>query len=660
VPPDRPPSRSTAHDRAGRRLLREALVGPAAGSPWPVRDCERFRSTRAALRRTFRSASPAPECPRVLRRVGDDEFATCRRKAARRRRGRATPLRREGAPALWFVALDERGDRTFFSPGGLDSADKHISRQDVVAGHRRGRWTALRLVLPHPSEGQRALRPPSRARPRQGARVSFRSERARPPVANLRSLRSLCSPSSPPCALVKLSEDECEACVGERNPERAATCYATSASASPASAGRAPRDRRCAASAGSRRGGLGCRWWYHRRGRRFVAGLLSRLARDPIRRTRRCRARSSLACAVGSRVCTPDGARWPMRANLLGLSTSRATPSATLRPRAWALARQRRSAADAGLQLERVQLHFQPRAAPQCSLRGGASRAWAGRRREHLAPYQPQAGRGHRAAALAQGRHAVRSLRPLARTRGPGLRWDDLPVRLSAAHGELRFRSDGRASAPRRAFRRAAAVPDALLACAAALPDRSLEPQGPEADARPALVRRGAVTGTVAHRRRKQVLVRPTPTWTGAPAHVAPGFADIELEPVQSGARAAVRWRGELTRATCSCSRRTSGSTPPSARARDPDGQDRAIRPCRRGRDALARSWESRGIDQMAFAGRLPEPTWTCGPPAIHPTTRTCGRAGEGREQVRPERTSACRPLDRAVLLAAAQRRASA
>jgi fructokinase len=126
---------------------------------------------------------------------------------------------------------------------------------------------------------------------------------------NLDSLRALCESVFPACALVKLSEDECEACVGESSPERAATAL---------------RDRgvRIACITLGERGAIALRGerWFRALAPRvqvvdttgagdgFVAGVLSRLARDPDPTDEALQSALELGCAVGSQVCTQMGA----------------------------------------------------------------------------------------------------------------------------------------------------------------------------------------------------------------------------------------------------------------------------------------------------------------------------------------------------------------
>src|SRR5207237_2501014 len=113
----------------------EALVDLLPDQRGRLRDCERFEVHSGGAPANVavglaRLGVPTAFCGVV----GDDEFGQLLARKLRDE-GVDTRLRfaAEARTGLWFVALDERGDRTFFSPGGLDSADKTISRQDALA-----------------------------------------------------------------------------------------------------------------------------------------------------------------------------------------------------------------------------------------------------------------------------------------------------------------------------------------------------------------------------------------------------------------------------------------------------------------------------------------------------------------------------------------------
>jgi fructokinase len=243
--------------------------------------------------------------------VGEDEFGHL---LERKLRDEGVDARLRFAPeartGLWFVALDDRGDRTFFSPGGLDSADKAISRQDAQAAPIAGsRWLHCGSSCHVRPEGQRALKAAIELAAAASVRVSFDPNVRAHLWQNLGSLRALCETVFPSCALVKLSEDECETCVGERTPERAAEALCA-------------RGVRIACITLGERGAIALRAgrWFRSEapkvevvdttgaGDGFVAGMLSRLARDPEPTDEGLQRALELGCRVGSAVCTRMGA----------------------------------------------------------------------------------------------------------------------------------------------------------------------------------------------------------------------------------------------------------------------------------------------------------------------------------------------------------------
>jgi fructokinase len=160
--------------------------------------------------------------------VGDDPFG---RFLARRLEEegveRALRLARERPTGLWFVALDERGERTFFSPNARFSADKLLAPADLDrALLARARWLHVGTsahVLP---EGRAALRAAVAAARERGVRVSFDPNVRLHLWDDVAPLRALCADVIPSCALVKLADDEAELCTGERDPARAAAALA--------------------------------------------------------------------------------------------------------------------------------------------------------------------------------------------------------------------------------------------------------------------------------------------------------------------------------------------------------------------------------------------------------------------------------------------------
>ena len=290
----------------------EALVDLLPDQRGRLRDCERFEVHSGGAPANVavglaRLGVPTAFCGVV----GDDEFGHL---LARKLRDEGVDARlRFSARArtgLWFVALDDRGDRTFFSPGGLDSADKLIARQDALAAPiPEVRWLHCGSSCHIRPEGQRALKTAVARAAKASVRVSFDPNVRLHLWGNPESLRALCESVFPTCTLVKLSEDECEACVGERVPERAAAAL---------------RDRgvRIACVTLGDRGAIALRGerWFRADAPRvqvvdttgagdgFVAGMLSRLARDPDPTDEALQAALDLGCQVGSNVCTQMGA----------------------------------------------------------------------------------------------------------------------------------------------------------------------------------------------------------------------------------------------------------------------------------------------------------------------------------------------------------------
>ena len=290
----------------------EALVDLLPDQRGRLRDCERFEVHSGGAPANVavglaRLGVPTAFCGVV----GDDEFGQLLARKLRDE-GVDTRLRfaAEARTGLWFVALDERGDRTFFSPGGLDSADKTISRQDALAAPiPDARWLHCGSSCHIRPEGQRALKAAVQRAAAASVRISFDPNVRVHLWRNLGALRALCESVFPACTLVKLSEDECETCVGERAPTRAAERL---------------RDLgvRIACITLGERGAIALRdgRWFRADAPRvevvdttgagdgFVAGLLSRLARDPEPSDDALQSALELACEAGSQVCTRMGA----------------------------------------------------------------------------------------------------------------------------------------------------------------------------------------------------------------------------------------------------------------------------------------------------------------------------------------------------------------
>jgi fructokinase len=290
----------------------EALVDLLPDRRGKLRDCERFEVhpggapanvavglSRLGVRTAFAGVVGDDEFGHLLaRKLGDEGIDVRLRFTAEARTG------------LWFVALDERGDRTFFSPGGLESADKTIGEADARAAPIPGtKWLHCGSschVLP---EGQRALEAAVQRAAEASVRISFDPNVRLHLWKDANALRTLCRAVFPSCDVVKLSEDECEPCVGERAPERAAERL---------------RDLgvRIACITLGERGAIALRGerWFRAAAPRvevvdttgagdgFVAGLLSRLARDPDPADEALQAALEVGCTVGSAVCTRLGA----------------------------------------------------------------------------------------------------------------------------------------------------------------------------------------------------------------------------------------------------------------------------------------------------------------------------------------------------------------
>ena len=290
----------------------EALVDLLPDRRGRLRDCERFEVHSGGA-----PANVAVGLARLGVRtafcgvVGDDEFGhLLARKLGEEGVDARLRFAAEARTGLWFVALDERGDRTFFSPGGLDSADKTISRQDALAAPiPDARWLHCGSSCHIRPEGQRALKAAVQRAAAASVRISFDPNVRVHLWRSLRTLRALCESIFPACTLVKLSEDECETCVGERAPEKAAERL---------------RDLGVgiACITLGERGAIALRdgRWFRSDAPRvkvvdttgagdgFVAGLLSRLARDPEPSDEALQSALELACHAGSQVCTRMGA----------------------------------------------------------------------------------------------------------------------------------------------------------------------------------------------------------------------------------------------------------------------------------------------------------------------------------------------------------------
>jgi fructokinase len=292
----------------------EALVDFLPDRRGRLRDCERFEAHSGGA-----PANVAVGVARLGLRagfcgvVGDDEFGRLLDRKLRAE-GVKTSLRfsNEARTGVWFVALDRRGDRTFFSPSGTHGADKLIGLADVRrAPIPRAGWLHCGTsshVLP---DARRALVAAVSRAKSAGTRVSFDPNVRAHLWKDLRDLRKLCDRVFPSCDVVKLSADETRLCTGERDPRRAAAALVA-------------RGVKLACITLGARGAIARQWEREFRvaaprvdvvdttgaGDGFVAGLLARLPPDDLPSIPDAFLRSALefACAVGSRVCTRLGA----------------------------------------------------------------------------------------------------------------------------------------------------------------------------------------------------------------------------------------------------------------------------------------------------------------------------------------------------------------
>ncbi|HEY2028470.1 MAG TPA: carbohydrate kinase [Myxococcales bacterium] len=236
--------------------------------------------------------------------TGEDEFGHL---LARKLREERIDVRlrhtRAALTGVWFVALDELGERSFFAPTGADSADKLIAEEDIarVPPARIFHCGTSAHVLPAAGETLRKAVRQARGR---GMTVSFDPNVRAHLWKDLRELRALCDDVLPFCDIVKLSEEELMPCLGVSDASSALDALS---------------------SLGVKLGcvTLGSRGVTARRGREgaqvsaprvnvvdttgagdgFVAGLL---ASNPLEGELVAALR--MGCAVGSRVCTRLGA----------------------------------------------------------------------------------------------------------------------------------------------------------------------------------------------------------------------------------------------------------------------------------------------------------------------------------------------------------------
>jgi len=292
----------------------EALVDMLPEVRGRLRDCERFTVHSGGA-----PANVAVGLARLGRKVafagavGEDEFGhlLARKLAAE---GIEAHLRfsTEARTGMWFVALDERGERTFFTPTGATSADKHIRSHDLPdALLSRAKWLHVGSsshVLP---EARGVLLEAIQRARAAGVRVSFDPNLRVHLWRELRDLQALVREAFPFCDVVKLSEDEVELCTGERDPARAAAwltdqgvklaCITLGSSG--ARVRRGGEDLVVAAPSVKVVDTTGA-------GDGFVAGLLADLSTLDLAAMPREALVASVerACRIGSRVCTELGA----------------------------------------------------------------------------------------------------------------------------------------------------------------------------------------------------------------------------------------------------------------------------------------------------------------------------------------------------------------
>jgi fructokinase len=153
--------------------------------------------------------------------VGEDEFGHL---LALKLRAEGIDVRlrhsRAALTGVWFVALDENGDRSFFTPTGAASADKLISMEELerIPDARVFHCGSSSHVLP---EAGSALRAAVREAKRRGMIVSFDPNVRAHLWKDLRDLRALCDDVLPFCDIVKLADEELAPCLGLDDPSQA-------------------------------------------------------------------------------------------------------------------------------------------------------------------------------------------------------------------------------------------------------------------------------------------------------------------------------------------------------------------------------------------------------------------------------------------------------
>ena len=283
----------------------EALVDLLPDRRGRLRDCERFEVHSGGA-----PANVAVGLARLGVRVGfvgvvgDDEFGHLLARKLQAE-GVETRLRftNRARTGVWFVSVDERGERSFFTPTGASSADKLIDESDVArlpSAHILHCGTSSHIQ----PDGQAALRRAVRMARQRKMLVSFDPNVRAHLWPDLAELQRLCADVLPFCDVVKLSEDELQLCIGAREPDEAleklravgVKLACVTLGERGAMARRGDELARVPAPRVEVKDTTGA-------GDGFVAGLLSH---DPLRAELGSALR--FACAVGSRVCTFAGA----------------------------------------------------------------------------------------------------------------------------------------------------------------------------------------------------------------------------------------------------------------------------------------------------------------------------------------------------------------
>jgi len=155
--------------------------------------------------------------------LGDDEFGQWL-SLQLTREGLDARLRftAEAPTGIWFIALDAQGNRSFYTPTGAASADKLVATSDVArAPLAESRWLHTGTSAHVKPQAQECLVALLQRGRESGTRTSCDPNLRQRLWKDLGEFRKLCDRIFPLCDLVKLSEDEIEACTGARTPEEA-------------------------------------------------------------------------------------------------------------------------------------------------------------------------------------------------------------------------------------------------------------------------------------------------------------------------------------------------------------------------------------------------------------------------------------------------------